>query len=81
MERAAVLAEGSHVTADLIRSLLPADAERPPRDLNLERSVDEVERDTILRALAESGNNKSRAAVLLGIGERTLFSKLKKYGL
>ena len=81
MERAAVLAEGPHVTADLIRTLLPAGAERPPRDLNLERSVVEAERDTILRALAESGNNKSRAAVLLGIGERTLFSKLKKYGL
>lgn len=35
----------------------------------------------ILRALATTGDNKSEAASLLGIGERTLFNKLKKHGL
>jgi transcriptional regulator with PAS, ATPase and Fis domain len=35
----------------------------------------------ILRALAVAGDNKAEAAALLGIGERTLWTKLKKHGL
>jgi two-component system response regulator AtoC len=35
----------------------------------------------ILRALAAAVNNKSQAARLLGISERTLWYKLKRYGL
>jgi len=87
MERAAVLAERTELDLDLIRSLAPAprskdaDAatENPP--LALESAVAETERKTILRALAATDDNKTRAAELLGIGERTLWTKLKKYGL
>jgi transcriptional regulator with PAS, ATPase and Fis domain len=35
----------------------------------------------ILDALNASGDNKHAAAKLLGIGERTLWTKLKKYGI
>jgi two-component system, NtrC family, response regulator AtoC len=81
MERAAVLSSGPELTKHQIRSLLPADGESAPADFDLERIVSDVERKTILRALAATNDNKVAAASLLGIGERTLWSKLKKHGL
>ncbi|HWU86676.1 MAG TPA: helix-turn-helix domain-containing protein, partial [Kofleriaceae bacterium] len=41
----------------------------------------ELEREAILHALEVVGGNRRRAAELLGIGERTLYDKLKKYGV
>ncbi|WP_082411772.1 helix-turn-helix domain-containing protein [Methylogaea oryzae] len=40
-----------------------------------------MEREFIGRALEQTGGNKTRAARLLEISERTLWYKLKKYGL
>ncbi len=84
MERAAVLANGAEVGDDLIRSLLPspaASADENAEGYDLARAVAGVERKTILRALAATGDNKAEAAALLGIGERTLWTKLKKHGI
>lgn len=81
MERAAVLAAGSEVGEALVRSLLPRSAEVPSENLDLAAAVAEVERRTILRALAATHDDKPAAAALLGIGERTLRTKLKKHGL
>ena len=39
----------------------------------------ETEKDTILRVLAECGNNKSQAAIKLGISRRTLHRKLNEW--
>jgi two-component system, NtrC family, response regulator HydG len=44
-------------------------------------SLEEVERETILRTLAGAGGNKSEAARRLGITRRTLHQKLRKYGM
>ena len=46
---------------------------------DLAQAVAAVERRSILRALAAVDDNKAEAANLLGIGERTLWSKLKKH--
>src|SRR5262249_20620502 len=71
MERAAVLATGQEVSEELVRTLLPGGREEtPPSNLDLESAVAEVERRTILRALAATHDNKAAAAALLGIGER-----------
>ncbi len=43
--------------------------------------MDDVERELIIKALSETGGNRKKAASLLGIGERTLYRKLDKYGL
>ncbi len=40
-----------------------------------------TERTLIERALVETGNNRTQAARLLGIGRRTLLYKLKRYGI
>jgi DNA-binding NtrC family response regulator len=44
-------------------------------------SIEEMERDTIERALRKADGNRRKAAGLLGIGERTLYRKIQKYGL
>jgi DNA-binding NtrC family response regulator len=44
-------------------------------------TMDEVEREAIALALQEVGGNRRKAAEQLGIGERTLYRKIKRYGL
>jgi DNA-binding NtrC family response regulator len=57
-----------------IRPRLGADAPVSP----LNRAVDELEARLIDAALERAQGNKARAAVLLDIGERALWYKLKK---
>jgi two-component system response regulator FlrC len=45
------------------------------------KTLAEMEKDAIARALRSVGGNRRRAAELLGIGERTLYDKLKRSGL
>ncbi|MDO9515142.1 MAG: sigma-54 dependent transcriptional regulator [Syntrophales bacterium] len=47
----------------------------------LKDEIESLERKRIEQALEETGNNQTRAAEILGITERTLRYKLKKYGL
>ena len=44
------------------------------------RSMEEIEKEAILRTLKETDGNRTRAAEILGIGLRTLQRKLKDYG-
>jgi len=44
-------------------------------------TMDEMEREAIILALQAVGGNRRKAAEDLGIGERTLYRKIKKYGL
>jgi DNA-binding NtrC family response regulator len=43
------------------------------------RTLEELERQHILRVLEETGGNRERAAVILGISARTLYRKLREY--
>ncbi len=45
------------------------------------QSLDDVERNTILQALAQCHGNKKRAAELLGIQRPTLYNKMKRYAI
>ncbi len=83
VERAAVLADGAVIGGELIRSLFPASGEQSDEtsSLDLAGAVAAAERKAILRALAATGDNKAEAAAILGIGERTLFTKLKRHGI
>ena len=44
-------------------------------------SIEEQEKKLIAETLEEVNGNRRKAAALLGIGERTLYRKLVKYGL
>jgi len=45
------------------------------------RTVREVERELITQTLEHTDGDRSEAALMLGISERTLYRKLKRYGL
>jgi DNA-binding NtrC family response regulator len=44
-------------------------------------SLDEMEREHIIRILRETGGNKKKAAEILGIERRTLYNKAKRLGI
>ena len=46
----------------------------------LRGAVDELERKLIAEAMAKAGNHQTKAADILGLSERMLRYKLKKYG-
>ena len=50
-------------------------------DLLIGRPLNEVERYYIARALELTSGKRDEAASILGIGERTLYRKIKEYGL
>ncbi len=47
----------------------------------LGQSLEEVEKEHIRQTLELTGNNRAEAAKILQIGERTLYRKIKEYGL
>ena len=60
-----------------LREVQPEGAAHTPPSL----SLDHIERTAIREALNRSGGNRRRAADSLGISERTLYRKIKEYGL
>jgi two-component system response regulator AtoC len=79
LERAAILADGDTIeAAHLWLDEAAPSARTASNDI---KPLADVEKDAILHALASVGGNRRRAAELLGIGERTLYDKLKKYGV
>jgi DNA-binding NtrC family response regulator len=44
-------------------------------------TMKDLEREAITAALKEVGGNRREAAGILGIGERTLYRKIKEYGI
>lgn len=80
IENTVVFSTGEEITMDL----LPAHLFRKERkagsvSIPPGMTMDELEREAIYQALAESGGNKTRASEVLGIGLRTLQRKLKDY--
>lgn len=75
LERAAILAEGT-----VVRGIDLEPAGQPARGVAT-GTLEELERDAIERTLIETGGHRRRAAERLGIGERTLYEKLKRYNL
>jgi DNA-binding NtrC family response regulator len=43
-------------------------------------TMEEAERQLILLTLRQTGNNRTRAAEILGLSVKTLFNKLRQYG-
>jgi two-component system response regulator HydG len=44
-------------------------------------SLNELEKQAIVDTLAKTQGNREKAAKILGIGERTLYRKIKEYNL
>jgi two-component system response regulator FlrC len=86
LERAAILCDGAvieaeHLWIDPAPAGATAVAAPAVASAELSGSLEELERGAIQRALGACGGNRKRAAEQLGIGLRTLYEKLKRYGL
>ena len=85
LERAAILADGDVIDDSHIwlegGPLKTAGTPAVTATGTEVRPLAELEKEAILHALEVVGGNRRRAAELLGIGERTLYDRLKKYGV
>src|SRR5512140_1262506 len=85
VERAAILSRGGPIRAAHFPGLKTSPhavlnrlaIDIPEEGLNLE----DLEKDLIRMALDRTGGNKSRAARLLGLTRRTLYSRMEKHGI
>jgi two-component system response regulator FlrC len=81
IERAAILADGDTVTSDLLVLGLPASQPAIQTPTVLDGTLEAMEKEAIRRALDATAGNRKQAAARLGIGLRTLYDKLREYGL
>ncbi len=78
VQRAVLVCEGGMVTAgDLSIASPDSRVIEQPKLTPLE----DVERNTIMQVLKETGGNKLLAAKRLGIGRQTLYNKIRQYGI
>ena len=90
VERGVVLTRSDYIDAadmpqisdvEIPSDMLPADVIRTEALPAVSPSLEEVEKEVILKTLYVVKGNKSEAARRLGITRRTLHQKLRKYGL
>ncbi len=77
IERAVILCDAGKIGPD--------DLSMPPvssaREAGPDATLEKMEKEHILRVLGESSGNQSKASQVLGIDRKTLYLKLKKYGI
>jgi transcriptional regulator with PAS, ATPase and Fis domain len=87
MERAAVMADDlievdhlpDSITKDVSTQLLNSSEENPHQ--SIDDQLHEIERAYIMEALRKTGGVQVRAAEILGINQRSLWHRIKKYGI
>ncbi len=82
LERAVILEEGRVIAAeDLPERLRRSPTERQGSVVSASNlTLEELEREYLLKVLDEAGWHKKRAAAILGINASTLYRKLQRYG-
>jgi two-component system NtrC family response regulator len=84
IERAVVIAREDVISVEDLpfsESMEETTESRKAEEGLLRGSIEELEKKLIVEAMEKAGDHQSRAADLLGISERMLRYKLKKYGL
>nr|HPH29888.1 sigma-54 dependent transcriptional regulator [Pseudomonadota bacterium] len=82
LERAAILADQSQLGPELFPSAPQATTNTQAQTAtNSAVTLDQLERQAIQSALDRCGGHRRQAAEQLGIGLRTLYEKLKQYGI
>jgi DNA-binding NtrC family response regulator len=85
LERAVIVCEGGlietkHLPPGFGQTVRPAAHDPNAVHLGVGTTVEEAEKQLILKTLQATSNNKTRAAEILGISLKTLHNKLKEYG-
>lgn len=83
VKRATLLAKGDFITPNELGEEISEKEKADPNPLVFSSSLnkEETEKQLIINALKQTGNNKSKAATLLGIDRKTLYNKLKHYDI
>jgi DNA-binding NtrC family response regulator len=83
IENMVVLTNGNQISLDALpREIRPAGGEKVGGlDNVVGMSLEQLEREAIRNTLKATGGNREQAAKILGIGERTLYRKIKEYDL
>jgi len=83
VERMKILSEGPVLTVEDIPSGIrsPKGKSEPTVDFQVGLTLEDIEKNTILRSLAYHHGNKTRTAEALGITVKTLYNKLNRYGV
>jgi DNA-binding NtrC family response regulator len=82
LERALILSTGDEIeVTDLPEFARKSDNEDQAGTSSIPMSLAERERRAILEALERTGGHREKAARLLGISVRTLYSRLKEYDI
>lgn len=89
IERACALSDGSAITPDQLpgevrrtyRRSSPVPDDVPEGGMDLERLLDDLEKEYLGKALKRCGGSKTEAARLLGVSFPSLRHKLKKFGM
>lgn len=88
IEHAVMICEGDEITLDHVKAgtresaapATPLSASLRLEDARLQ-TLDNVEREHIIRVLSIAAESKSRAAEMLGVSRSTLYDKMKRYGI
>jgi DNA-binding NtrC family response regulator len=83
IERSVVLAKGEWIDEKDLPPYVRDPSLRPEKLVFSvgETTVADAERELILRTLEKAGNNKAEAARQLGVDVKTIYNKLKSYGI
>ena len=81
VKRATLLAQGEFITPLELGEDLSEGGHAEPVPALLSLHDEEAEKQRILTALQQTGNNKTKAAQLLGVDRKTLYNKLKLYNI
>jgi two-component system response regulator HydG len=88
VKRSVLLTRTDYITIDALplelKSEYPEEAEHTTfadNPLNLRNAAGVAEKSVVEKALKEADFNKSRAAKILKIDRKTLYNKIKRYGI
>jgi len=85
IERAGVIAdqdiESIHLSAELMGVGYQVQGKRTGKEASLDDRLAEIEKGMIIEAMARAGGIQVRAAHLLGINQRSLWHRIRKYGI
>ncbi len=86
IRRSVLLCDGTLITPGLLPDDIryaqnKPDSVKTPDSQDLKTVRNSIEKDTILDALAQTRYNKSKAAAVLNIDRKTLYNKIRQYGI
>jgi two-component system NtrC family response regulator len=85
VQRSVIFSRGEMITTDdlpvVVRGASQENRQKKEDTGSFPEQIEKLEKDLIFEALRVNGNNQSKAAELLGLSERNLRYRLKKWGV